>query len=128
MRIHLWGPVAAAIVPAALLGLTLAGPAASAAAIPAASLRCHASMSTSHPRDYTTIDVRVRTVGSARVTTVAHYKTVNRTHRRTASVRGLAVVPYYISGATPGYRVKVSVSVRSGARKGSCSTSFTPHR
>lgn len=85
-------------------------------------------MSGSHPRDYTTIYVRVQTVRSARVTTVAHYKTVNRTHRRTAGVRGFAAVPYYISGATPGYRVKVSVYVRSGARKGSCSTSFTPHR
>lgn len=36
-------------------------------------------------------------------------------------------ISYYISGATPGYKVKVSVSVKSGARRGSCATSFTPH-
>jgi hypothetical protein len=33
-----------------------------------------------------------------------------------------------ISDATPGYKVKVSVSVTSGHHAGSCSTSFTPHR
>jgi hypothetical protein len=37
-------------------------------------------------------------------------------------------VGYYISGATPGYRVKVTVNVSKSGRSGSCSTSFTPHR
>ena len=43
--------------------------------------------------------------------TVAHYKTTNTTHHRTAGSKENAAVPYYISGATPGYKVKVRVSV-----------------
>ncbi len=39
---------------------------------PAAALRCHASMSNSRPKDYTTIDVNVGTVRYADVITVAH--------------------------------------------------------
>jgi hypothetical protein len=37
-------------------------------------------------------------------------------------------IPNYISGATPGYKVTVSVSVVKGNRTARCSTSFTPHR
>jgi hypothetical protein len=103
--------------------VTPAAVSASAAALP-----CHASMSNSHPADYTTVRVRVRTASFARVTTVAHYRTTNTPHHRRANSHGRANVPYYISGATPGFRVKVSVTVRKGTRKGSCSTSFTPHR
>jgi hypothetical protein len=61
------------------------------------------------------------------VTTVAHYRTVARKYHRRANSAGRAAVPYYISGATPGYRVVVDVYVSRGSRKGSCSTSFTPH-
>jgi len=91
-------------------------------------LPCSASMSNSHPADYTTTDVRVHTTAGARVTTVAHYRTTSTKHHGTAGGKGNAVISYYISGATPGYRVKVSVSVTRGSRTGSCSTSFTPHR
>lgn len=119
--------IAAVSAPGAALALLLAAPGESASAATAAALPCHASMSNSHPADYTTIRVRVRTVAFAGVRTVAHYKTVNRKHFGTANARGHARIPYYISGATPGRRVKVSVTVRSGSRKGHCSTSFTPH-
>ena len=85
-------------------------------------------MSNAHPADYTTTDVRVHTAAHARVTTVAHYRTTKTTHHRTAGSKGNATVPYYISGATPGYRVNVSVSVVKGSKTGTCSTSFTPHR
>ncbi len=85
-------------------------------------------MSNAHPADYTTTDVLVTTTSHAGVTTIAHYRTVNRKHRRSANGKGKARVPYYISGATPGYKVVVDVYVSKGARKGSCSTSFTPHR
>jgi hypothetical protein len=103
------------------------------AAVPQASasvtpLPCRASMSISYPKDYTTTDVRVRTAARGAVTTVAHYKTVNRTYHRTANAAGSATVPYYISGATPGYKVVVSVSVKLGVRTGHCSTWFVPHR
>jgi hypothetical protein len=96
------------------------------AAVPATALACHATMSNYHPADYTTVTVRVRTAAQARVTTVAHYRTTSTTHHGRANSAGRAGIRYYISGATPGYKVKVSVTVRRGTRKGSCSTSFTP--
>lgn len=102
-----------------------AGPAVAAAHVTA--LPCSASMSNSHPKQYTTVRVNVHTAAFAGVTTVAHYRTTNTTHHGTAGHRGNVSISYYISGATPGYKVKVSVSVKSGARHGSCSTSFTPH-
>jgi hypothetical protein len=85
-------------------------------------------MSNTHPADYTTIYVKVRTAGGAKVVTVAHYKTTNHRKTRTANAAGRANVPYDISGATPGYKVKVSVTVSKHGRSDSCLTSFTPHR
>jgi hypothetical protein len=90
-------------------------------------LPCHASMSNAHPADYTTTDVRVRTGDRARVVTVAHYRTTNHKKVAHANGSGRATIPYYISGATPGYTVQVTVTVTQGRRSGSCSTSFTPH-
>ena len=110
----------------ALAGTPLAGGPALAAAHVAA-LPCSASMSNSHPKQYTTVKVNVHTAAFAGVTTVAHYRTTSTTHHGTAGHRGNVSISYYISGATPGYKVKVSVSVKSGTRRGSCSTSFTPH-
>jgi hypothetical protein len=98
-----------------------------AMAAPATPLPCTASMSNSHPKDFTTTKVRVHTGTFAAVKTVAHYRTTKTTHRGTAGRKGNLSLPYYISGATPGYRVKVSVTVKKGSRTGSCSTSFTPH-
>jgi hypothetical protein len=101
---------------------------ASATPVGAKPLPCSASVSNTHPADYTTVYVHVQTADRAKVVTVAHYKTTN--HRKTgrASASGRATIAYYISGATPGYKVKVSVSVSKNGRNGSCSTSFTPHR
>ena len=99
-----------------------------ASASPAKALACHASMSNNRPADYTTTDVRVRTADRAGVTTIAHYRTVNRKYHRTASASGHATVPYYISGATAGFKVVVDVYVHKGGRSGKCSTSFIPHR
>jgi len=114
----------AALLPAA--GLTLS--VAPAGAAPTSSISCHASMSNSRPSDYSTTYVNVSTVAHASVTTTAHYKTKNTSHSATANGSGKASVPYRISGATPGFRVVVSVSVHKGGKSGSCSTSFTPHR
>ena len=109
----------------AIAATTLTGGVAQAA--PARPLACSATMSNSHPKDYTTTKVQVHTGNFASVQTVAHYKTTNTTHHGTAGRKGNLSISYYISGATPGYRVNVSVSVRKGSRTGSCSTSFTPH-
>jgi hypothetical protein len=122
--------LAALAVPAAgaVLAASPATAAGSAPAAPAAALRCHASMSNSRPEDYTTIYVNAGTVRYAGIATVAHYKTVNREHSGKANAEGSARIGYYISGATPGYQVNVSVTVTSGRSRGTCSTSFTPHR
>jgi uncharacterized Zn-finger protein len=120
----------AAAAAGSIAGPALTGGAAVAAthvAAHVAALPCTASMSNSHPRVYTTIKVNVHTAAFARVTTVAHYRTTSTTHHGTAGHRGNVSISYYISGATPGYKVKVSVSVVKGTRHGSCSTSFTPH-
>jgi hypothetical protein len=85
-------------------------------------------VSVTHPADYTTTDVRVRTAASAEVFTVAHYKTVNRAYFRVADSGGRATVAYYVSGATPGYKVVVDVTVVRGHQANNCSTSFTPKR
>src|SRR5580698_6494662 len=70
----------AAVAIATPVGLAAAPPA--GAAIAAKSLPCHATMSNSHPADYTTTDVRVKTAARAYVTTIAHYRTVNRKYHR----------------------------------------------
>jgi len=118
--------------PLAMAALLTAGGAVTASAAAAASasapLPCQASMSNSHPADYTTTDVRVHTAGYAAVTTIAHYKTTNHKKTGTAGIRGNATIGYYVSGATPGYRVVVSVRVAHDGRSGSCSTWFIPHR
>jgi hypothetical protein len=74
----------------------------------------------------TTTDVKVRTTAGTEVFTVAHYKTVNRAYFRVAGSGRRATVGYYVSGATPGYRVVVNVTVVRGHQANSCSTSFTP--
>lgn len=128
MIIRAAGVLTAAALPTAV-ALTLVGIApASASAARAKRLPCHASMSNSHPADYTTTDVQVRTGARARVVTVAHYRTTDHKKVGHANGSGHATIPYYISGATPGYRVVVSVTVTRGRRSGRCSTSFTPHR
>lgn len=119
-----------AAIPVTAAALALLAPAwpAAAQATAARPLPCKATMSSSRPKDYTTTYVRVVTVARARVTTTAHYRTTNTTHHATANASGKASIAYRISRATPGYKVKVSVTVKSGTRKGSCATSFTPHR
>jgi hypothetical protein len=126
--------VAAIPVAAFLLTAALSVPASATserpapAVVQAARLTCIASMTNSHPADYTSTGVKVSTTAFARIETVAHYKTVTHPKYATANGAGKQTVWYYISGATPGYRVVVDVYVSRNGRNGSCSTSFTPHR
>jgi hypothetical protein len=115
--------VAAAVLLAASTPLVLPARGDAAGAV-----LCHASMSDSTPSQYTNLYVRVRTGARAYVHTVAHYKTTNSPKNGRASSTGHASVKYYISGATPGYRVHVSVTVTKNGHHGYCSTSFVPHR
>ncbi len=131
MKRYVTRALVALAAPAAAGTMFMASPATAAVAttaVPAAALRCHASMTNSRPKDYTTIHVNVGTIRYADVTTVAHYKTVNTKHTGKANAEGNAKIGYYISGATPGYRVNVSVTATSGRSRGTCSTSFIPHR
>lgn len=86
----------------------------------------HAGSTPSYKIEFSAVNVG--TIRYANVTTVAHYKTVNRKHTGVANAMGNAKIGYSISGAAPGYRVNVSVTVTSGRSRGSCSTSFIPHR
>jgi hypothetical protein len=83
-------------------------------------------MSNPSPFKYTTTDVMVSSWGNVGVTTVAHYKTTDRTHVGTTNSSGKATIAYYISDATAGFRVVVNVTVHKQGRTGSCWTSFTP--
>jgi len=105
-------------------------------AVPLAAPPCHASVSNTAPRDYSTVIVYVNTTPgpSTRVTTAAHYKTVTtiKTTTDPKAPKGRpqpdARTSYYISGAKPGFKVKVDATVRIGSRSSSCSTSFTPRK
>jgi len=97
---------------------------------------CHASVSSTTPKDYTTVVVYVNTSPGpgTRITTAAHYRTTTTTHTATdpkapaGQRQPDAHVSYYISGATPGYKVVVDVAVHIGSRSSTCTTSFTPKR
>jgi hypothetical protein len=122
--------VALAAPVTALLAVATPAVSASAAAVAArtTAVPCHTWMSNTKPKDYTTVDVWVVTAPHAAVATVAHYRTTQTKHQAWANSKGDAEISYHISGATPGYQVKVAVSVASGHNWGGCSTSFTPHR
>jgi hypothetical protein len=120
-------------VPAALVlaacGTSAMTPAHTAALTVAAQpLSCQASVSNAAPSDFTKTAVRVRTDASAKVFTVAYYRTVNRAYFARADFDGRAQVSYYVSGATPGYRVRVAVTVVRGRTASTCQTSFTPKK
>jgi hypothetical protein len=83
-------------------------------------------MSSSSPADYTDDYVYVTTNPYASVSTVAYYKTTSTQHTGQADGSGKATIDYYISGATVGYTVSVSVTVTTRGRSATCSTSFTP--
>ncbi|WGW12463.1 hypothetical protein LWF01_01465 [Saxibacter everestensis] len=91
--------------------------------------KCKASMSVSKPRQYSYTTVRVSNVESkANVTTTAHYKTTKTRKSTKASSKGNANLEYYISGATPGKSVTVTVTATKGKKSWACSTSFTPKK
>lgn len=95
----------------------------------AATKKCAVKMSNSKPRQYSWTDVKVSKVGAkAKITTTAHYKTTKTTRKATASKKGAANVWYYISGATPGKTVKVTVVAKKGKTTWKCSTSFKPKK
>jgi len=105
----------------------MAGPALAGPAATEPLKACKSWMSNSHPAVNTTTDVEVQTARSSQVFTVAHYHFGDRVAYRTASSkRGAATIPYDVSGARPGFKVVVDVTVVRGHKANRCSTSFTP--
>jgi hypothetical protein len=102
------------------------GPSPTPTPTPVPGLSCSASMSSGSPAQYTHDDVNVTTAPGAPVSATAHYKTTDTTHSGTADSGGKAVIDYYISGATIGYKVVVDVTVSLNSQTADCSTSFTP--
>lgn len=95
---------------------------------PPAALTCGAHMSDSTPAQYSYDRVIVKTgQPGASVHTVAHYKTTTTAHSGRSGSNAIASISYYISGASPGFRVSVSVTVSKNGHSRSCGTSFTPH-
>ena len=94
----------------------------------AAAPSCRASVSDPTPKQYSNVYVRVKTAPATSVRTVAHYKTTKTAKSGKASSTGKANIKYDISGATPGYKVKVVVTVTKNGQSRTCSTAFTPHK
>jgi Protein of unknown function (DUF1524) len=95
---------------------------------PPAPLICRARMSDSTPAQYSYDRVIVKTgQPTASVRAVAHYKTTSTAKSGQSGSNAIASLQFYISGATPGYRVQVSVTVRKNGRTLTCGTAFTPH-
>lgn len=95
----------------------------------AGALKCNAHMSDATPKQYSNTSVIVKTgKPKAKVRTVAHYKTTKTTKRGKSNSSGKASLKYYVSGATPGYKVKVNVTVSKNGRTKTCTTSFKPHK
>lgn len=91
-------------------------------------LHCRAHVGDPTPADYTYVRVFVTSAAYARIRTVAHYKTTDTTKFGRTNGHGRGSTQYYISDATPGFRVYVDVFVHKRRRSGHCLTSFVPHR
>jgi hypothetical protein len=131
MKRYVSGTIAALAAPAAAGALFLAPSATAAAgttAAPAPAPRCHVSVSNTRPRDRTVTYVNVSTVRGATVTAAARYRTGIQRRTARADARGNARIAYAVGSATPGYPVRVTVTVMSGRSRSSCSTSFIPRR
>ena len=119
-------PTRLAVTVGAAVALAAAGLVVPATADAASHLKCSASASPKHPTDNSNVYISVHTKAHAKVHTVAKYKTTDTSKSAKANGHGAATTVYDISRATPGYKVRVDVTVHKGSKSGSCSTSFTP--
>jgi hypothetical protein len=94
-----------------------------------AKLICRAHMSDATPAQYSYDRVIVKTgQPHAFVHAVAHYKTTNTPKSGRSGDNAVASLSFYISGATAGRWVPVSVTVTKNGHSRSCGTGFTPHQ
>jgi hypothetical protein len=128
-----------AAAPVAVTGMLLAGCASSASpdtgsqahsaaplVVAKAPLKCTASVTRRHPRDYTTVGVRVRTAPHARIAAVATFRLSTTTHRHRASGNGMHTFWYHLGAVKPRFQVVVHVTTHRHGRTGSCETWFSP--
>jgi hypothetical protein len=94
----------------------------------AGQLTCAAGVSDAHPAQYSDVDVNVATSAGAHVSATAHYKSTDTTKATTANAAGSAQLTFYISRATIGYTVVITVTATLGSATASCSTAFTPRQ
>jgi hypothetical protein len=96
-------------------------------AVVTSSLHCRARAISKHPRDRTTVMIRVHTAAHAQVTATATFAMLNgqRVAGR-ASATGERMLRFRVGNATPGARVVIDVRVSRHGRKGICRASFRP--
>jgi hypothetical protein len=118
---------ASAVVVVTLSSAGMAATANSAAgAAIAARPSCTATVTKRYPVDGSSVGVRVKTAPSARIAVAAHYEYTTRKKAGRANLNGRRTFWYHVDSATPGFRIKVDVTVSRDGRKASCSTWFTP--
>jgi hypothetical protein len=93
-----------------------------------------ASISDSTPAQYSDVtayctakDQTGHRLPGVRVSFAWHYKTTTPSESRTTNANGVAACTRYISGATEGYRVVISITASYKGVVKTASTSFTPH-
>lgn len=90
-------------------------------------LACHARATRPHPRDHSTVGVRVTTVPNARVTGVDAWPVINsRRASGRANAQGERTLRFRVGNATPGMQVMIDVHISRNGQKGSCQASFEP--
>jgi hypothetical protein len=123
-RRRILGALATAAVIASL-GST--GAASAAVASPATPLSCSATVTSHYPKIGTSVGVKVHSLAGIRIRVIAHFKHGTAKKTGHANSAGKQTVWYRLkSDTTPGYRVKVDVTVFRGKRAAYCSTWFTP--
>jgi hypothetical protein len=101
-------------------------PATVAPAVSTPALACHAQATRPHPRDHSTVGVRVSTVPHARVTAVDTWSVTGQSVSGRASAQGQRVLRFRVGNATPGTQAMIDVSVSLNGQEGSCQASFEP--
>lgn len=121
---------AAAVLLASLLALVLAvGTTASAGR----TLKVSASISNHHPKQYTKVTVYCKAkdqngkpISGVKCTFTWHYKTTTPVTHATTNSKGVAHSTRFISRATKGYKVVVSIRATWKGQAKKCSTWFIP--
>jgi uncharacterized protein (DUF58 family) len=89
-----------------------------------ASLKCHASATRPEVAQDATVGIKVRTVAHAKLVAIYDKSLVTGKPTAQASARGRRTLWFRTTGAKPGSRIFIDVSVSRHDRAGACHTSF----